>query len=277
MLIYRYPHFIKVHTVSDPLTVLSRYLEFLTSKDYLVDILVSKHGIPKTDATFRFTRVGPHIKAATAYIDQALSGPSDVAFLPAYYAILNLMKVYVLFSNKHQLLRQNRWHGATYDVYRKDSHNLATEFIVLRKGGAIPLFYEAVTGQKISKDWRIRMDEIYQYIIDISAEWSMASGKPLRMAQIEFETPKIKRQIEPVAITKPLYTSGKIKVSQLKVLKDFRNRRGYNQFVGKRISLPRVLSTDDIVRNQLNPFLLYYPAGKFVLTPICGKSLLMLE
>jgi hypothetical protein len=118
-----------------------------------------RHSATAAEASKRARRIALYVRTATDYVDQALSTDRDVAFLPAYYAILNFLKVYILLSREHSRLEANRWHGATYDVYGKDSHGLPTELVTLRSGGAIPLFYEVITGQKFADKTRIRPGE----------------------------------------------------------------------------------------------------------------------
>jgi hypothetical protein len=50
-------------------------------------------------------------------------------YLPAYYAILNLMKVGVLLGPRHADLPKNRTHGASYNPEGKDSRSILTEEI----------------------------------------------------------------------------------------------------------------------------------------------------
>jgi hypothetical protein len=93
MNIYRYDNVLHIRTNLDPLTDLVTWLEYYCAIDYLVDILTSRHGIPAGEAKKRARLIGPHARLARDYIDQALTGPRDVAFLPSYYGILNLLKI----------------------------------------------------------------------------------------------------------------------------------------------------------------------------------------
>jgi hypothetical protein len=90
------------------------------------------------------------MRVASKYLEQGVTGPPDISFLPLYYAILNLLKVYVLIGPYHANLPANRWHGATYNGLEKDSHSVATEVITIKKGGVIPLFYRSITGKVVT-------------------------------------------------------------------------------------------------------------------------------
>src|SRR5205807_1196296 len=110
-------------------------------------------------------------------VDQVQRGPDIVAFLPAYYAILNLLKALILVGPHHASLPANRWHGASYDGYGKNSHDLLTEEIELKRGGAIALYFSTATGNPIKKKSQtILMRNLYPFITDISAEYRIATG-----------------------------------------------------------------------------------------------------
>ncbi len=161
-------------------------VEFLTARDYVADLLVRSHGVTGKDAKKRATSIVPYVRTAAAYIAQAQSGPPEVSFLPCYYAVLNLLKVYVLLSPRHAELPDNRWHGATYSVFDKDSQGLETEAIKIKTKGAIPLVYEIITGHKIAKDVTVQMRDVYPYIPNVTVEWNMATSDESRMFGVHF-------------------------------------------------------------------------------------------
>jgi len=172
----------------DPLDDITNLVESMTASEYLSDVLVSEHGFHRKDANARAKMIIPHLKMSLSYLEQSKSGPSDVSFLPLYYALLNLSKCYILVGPHFNQLPSNRWHGAHYPVTAKDSQNLLTEFIVIHKGGAIPLLYKTITGKTISKNHNIYLSDIYPFIPDISVEYSLATKKPASLAVIEFST-----------------------------------------------------------------------------------------
>lgn len=172
--IYRYePHYNMV-TPRDPLHELLIHLEYLKSKEFVIDTLTAVHAVSAADARTRVGVILAHTRLACSYIDLALASRDEMGFLPAYYALLNLLKLHILFSPRHADLPANRWHGASYGVYTKDSHNILTEEIVLRSAGAIPLFYEAVTGSRYADRTRVQMRDIYPYIRGVAVEWEFA-------------------------------------------------------------------------------------------------------
>ena len=139
----------------------------------------------------RAREVIPYIKVALKYLDQSMCGPKEVGLLPAYYALLNLAKVYVLLGPRRADLPSQQWHGASYKVSSKDSHSLLTEAIELMPKGAIPLFYETITGQKLPfrkkknrATLRLRLGDIYPFVSGITAEYAMMTKSSSRFASI---------------------------------------------------------------------------------------------
>src|ERR1700735_462738 len=147
MSILRYPADEVVTSTQNGFVDVLDWLGFLSAKDYLLEVLVKVHGLSPPDAKRRAVQIIPHVRIASGYIEQSLEGPRDLAFLPAYYAILNLSKVYVLFGRRHSDLRGHRTHGASYSVERKDSRSVLTEVITLHPKGVFPLFHETLTAR----------------------------------------------------------------------------------------------------------------------------------
>jgi len=103
----------------DPFVDIVDWLGFLTAKEYVVDLMRKGHSVPNKQAEPRAAKIIPHVNLAVDSIRQSLEGPPDISFLPAYYAMLNLMKVYVLVGPQSGNLATNRWHGASYNVTAK--------------------------------------------------------------------------------------------------------------------------------------------------------------
>lgn len=183
----RYAELLGFHTPRDPLADLLVHLEYLASREYAVELLTTRHGVSLSDAKARAKIVGPHVRFAGAYIEQALQSRPEVSFLPAYYAILNLTKVYILFGPRHSELPRNRQHGASYPGFEKDSRSLETEVVELHPKGAIPLCYQTITGRAINRKTRIKLGDLYPYLVDVGVEWEMATGCPPKLARIEID------------------------------------------------------------------------------------------
>lgn len=119
MPILRYPSTRLVASAQDQFLDMLDWFSFLCAKDYLVELLRKTHSLTIADARMRAALIIPHVRIASGYVRQSLDGPAELSFVPAYYAILNLLKVYILVGPRHADLPKHRWHGATYDVSRR--------------------------------------------------------------------------------------------------------------------------------------------------------------
>lgn len=169
-MIYRYNDYMEVHTNLNPLEYLASQLLFFNSEDYTVDILNKNHNVGKKIAKSRHKKISPHANAAYQYIEAFLSSPKEVSFLPLYYAILNITKLYILTKNDFSKLSSNRQHGASYQAHGKASHSLLTDRIILRSNGVIPLFYSTITESSLPNLYSIEMRDVYPFLWDIQYE-----------------------------------------------------------------------------------------------------------
>src|SRR5262245_7357584 len=131
--IARYEDFKDISTSLDKLQSALTFFKFLVSTDYVVSLMDTRWGIGKGDAVQRARRVASHANAAVGFIEQALNGPEPLSFLPAYYAILDFLKIAILFSPLHSQLNANRTHGVSYLGHEKNSQSLLTEEISIKK------------------------------------------------------------------------------------------------------------------------------------------------
>lgn len=274
--IFRYEEFSPISTNLDPFSDLVTWLEYYSASDYVISLLTTRHGLTSTEARQRARLITPHARLARDYIDQSMSGPGDVGFLPSYYAILNLLKICILFGPHHASLPANRWHGASYDTYGKDSQSLLTDRITLKGRGALPLFYQTITGTTSPADFSLPLSEVYPYILDVSAEYELASGEPSKFAQLDFQVVKSgANQHLRVIVNLIGGTSSPLpKTNQLKVLVGFKKEAGVvTAFVSKPIAgnLPAQL------RAHLRPFLIYQLLDGTTFTRISGAHFLMPE
>jgi hypothetical protein len=253
MQINRYEEVQSVKTNLDPLADLVTWLEYYCATDYVVSLLTTRHGVATAAAKTRAHLIRPHARLATEYIAQALSGPSDVAFLPIYYAILNLLKIYILFGPHYAQLPANRWHGAKYDGYDKASRTLLTEKITVKKGGAIPLFYQTITSQPVRKDTAFCLSEIYPYLLDVSLEYRMASGHPAKIVGLGFDKTKVGNQERLQVRLLPDPGAAFPTPRELKALVGFQKSPTDPKIL---ISKPLVGAASN-VRDHLRPYLLY--------------------
>jgi hypothetical protein len=165
----------------DPLEDVLCWVEGLTSARYVRDLLKSKHNLTgNLSIQYRSESISKLVTVACKYMEQAKKGPEEVSFLPLYYACLNLLKSYIIAGPYGVELSRNRWHGASYNPNR-DFKSLDDDNIKLEKRGAIPLFYRTVIGQNIGQSLTLKMQDVYPYIYDISAEYNRASKNKDRL------------------------------------------------------------------------------------------------
>jgi len=273
--IFRYPAVYGINTALDPFDDVLVLIESLTSSEYLIDTIKTAHGLSTTDARARSRKIIPHIRTALGFIQQSLSGPDRLAFLPIYYGLLNFAKVYVLLSSHHAQLEKNRLHGAHYPGHKKDSQTLLTEEIILRPTGTIPLFYSVLTGHRISRDIRIRMSDVFRFVVDIGAEYRLATSQSLSVAHVQFQFVPVGSIYSPLVSVRAFSGVMNISLRDLKLLRNFTSEPGR---VDSFRSASFVASPSGLeqFRERLRPFLLYsVPQGH--VTPICSKHLLLPE
>src|SRR6266498_3498328 len=198
---YRYPKIRKAITALDPFADVVDWLRYLTSDDYVTNSLVEIHKLTTNEAKARCKQIMPHVKDALAFIDQALATPNEASFVSTYYAMLNLAKVSILVGPKHAELPSHRWHGATYDVNAKDSQSVLTEFVLLKKGGALALFYETMMGKPRPSDRKVKMADLYGYLSDVGNEYLVATGANTKFAMLSFEAKPVHGKRQPITIT----------------------------------------------------------------------------
>jgi len=264
----------------DPIDDTLVLLEYLTAKDYLVDILVTRHGVSKSSALTRTRSIIPHVRTALAYFRQARLGPHELSFLPAYYGILDLLKVYVLCGPYHGDLKAQRWHGASYEVGAKDSRSLLTEVVHLKKGGALPLYYKTVTGVAWPAPTRVTMGEVYSYIPCVSAEYRLATGKRRQVFQFRLTPEEHPHKGKKLLAARLLRYPGDNKiygVKDFKALKLFRQHPSTaDMFVGR--GVPENCDySDEAIRKQFRPFLIYSFDDHVIDTPCSSSRLLLPE
>ena len=162
------------------------WLGYLQSAEYVANRLAAIHGVAASNAKIRSAKIASHAKYALQYIEQSITGPKPVAFLPAYYAVLNMSKIICLSGPyANEFSNQTRWHGASYNVGGKDSRSILTEEITLRSGGTLALLYKTITqGQELPRSTVIKMDSVYSCIPEISVEYELASSKKPKIANL---------------------------------------------------------------------------------------------
>jgi hypothetical protein len=287
MLLCRYPTDMTTASKLDPFADLMDWLCYLTAPEYLQALLRKTHNLDSASSKSRAKRIIPHVRDAIHFLEQAVSGPAEVSFLPAYYAILNMAKVYILVSPNHsQLARQSRWHGATYSVADKDSRSLLTDSITLRTGGALSLFYRTLTGQTITQDRQIKMGNVYPYIRSVFTEYSLATSSEENLAtvKVEYQEDEGHRCIH--ATVTP-FDDRALTVRSLPALNGFRKMRGQDNTFESSWQRASELETLEDARKLIDCRYIYLhdrdyedfdeEGDDLFLTPICSTNFPIVE
>ncbi|MBN2287109.1 MAG: hypothetical protein JXI43_11725 [Tissierellales bacterium] len=184
---YRYESFRTVHTPLNPIEDLICWISGLNSTEYNSDILRKIHNFQdKTEIKESSKNITLFANNAIGLIEQAYSGPQEVSYLPLYYSILNLSKIYIITAGLRNKLTENRYHGAKYDPNQSHQKVTINEHIEIKLNGMLPLFYFILTGKNLYNITRkINLSEIYPYIPSISHEYSHALNEPSPIRQVQ--------------------------------------------------------------------------------------------
>jgi len=187
MSIFRYDSTTTIFTESNKLDVYVNSLLGLRSKGFTSDILRTVHNQSQTNEIKQNAGLICNFAENTAgFLQQAFAGPVEVSFLPLYYAILSLSKIYILLRGKRTELLRNGYHGASFG--NKPCQNILNADIALKQGGIIPLFYETITSSKFSgPDLNVKLGELLPYIKGISNEFMVTFSNRFYYRPVLFE------------------------------------------------------------------------------------------
>lgn len=217
---YRYPATLACESQLDLLKDALTWISFLRSEDYVVHCLRTVHRLTPADSKIRAKQILPHACYAVEYIEQALGSRAEVSFLPAYYGLLNLAKIVVLLGPRHADLQTHRWHGVAYDGWTHVHRSVLTERVILKRGGALALYYETLVGIPWPADKQILMADMYPYLYDAAYEYNLATGRDSRFASVvlnlirepnDAQHPKLRMDV--------IGPDGKLRLSQIAGLK----------------------------------------------------------
>ncbi len=177
--VYRYNSNQVTRTNLDPLEDLVSWISGLRSAGYVQDILRKKHFLTGAGEIRRCAQlISTYAENSVGLIEQAYTGSPALSFLPLYYSILNLSKIYLVCAGMRNDLAKNRYHGATYDPFQKSSRDILTEEVTLKPQGVLPLFYRALTGSSYGNTGRkVRLNDIYSKLYSVGHEFEFIYGR----------------------------------------------------------------------------------------------------
>lgn len=276
---YRHRTSQSVGTPLDRFVEVRHWLSYLTAADFVTDNLKKVHGLTASDAKRRSKRIIPHALDSIAFLEMVDSSPTETAFVPGHYSILNLLKICILASPSHDLLKSQRYHGARYEVDAKDSHSLVTDVITVMNGGAMAIYYRLLTGTNWGNNRRIKVGDLYSYLTDVSHEYSIATGSETQQATIQL------RQIQTIRTNRIrvcVTTQPRGGVRSLRP-RDVAGMKGLvgvgadkNHFHSKR-TFNSHDDADFLLDQVFDRRLLYYPSGTKTRVPLKGLGIIPVE
>lgn len=293
-MILRYDSTKIVRTPLDPLDDISSWFTGLRSRGFVGDLLKEIHGFNDRAKIKRASKaISSHAENAVNLLSQGFSGSTDVSFLPIYYALLNIAKIYIILKDKQSELEQQRWHGASYNP--KSRHDLMTEEITLHKKGAIPLYFQSITNQNLvgsKKTIPVKMKEIYPFIRSIEHEFSEIYNPAQLYYPISINLEgndtdgfKLKADITD-KIPLPNFNKRYIKVlngfdlvSKVHNTKKGRviNRTGVNSYITRLVKDSKENAKRQLVKQYLRRYLLSTDNAVSAITPISNNRLIWPE
>lgn len=258
----------------------------LNSSSYAADLLSRLHGFHSNKEIKAAARaISVLARNSLGLLQQAYSGPPELSFLPLYYAILNLSKIYIVAAGKRAELNRNRWHGATYDPAAKASQDLLNENVVLKPRGILPLFYETLTSQSLGTlDRKMMLSDVVPYLRGVTFEYVQAYHKapPFQPIRITIEqVASAKYRLRAILEESDHPKSGELRY--LKVITGFRpDTQNQRHYLSATVQASSVEDARSRLVSNVRRFLLYdtevSPFGPdSTWTPRSNRQLLMVE
>jgi len=256
----------KVLSQLNPIEDIIGWITGLNSFDYTSDLLRKIHKFSNISEIKKSSRlISLYATNTIGLIEQAYSGPVEMSFLPLYYAIQNLSKIYVVCSGNWAELSRNRFHGASYNPINKISRDLMSEVITFKNKGILPLFYKTLTGETLSSHRKkIKLSDIYPFISGIGHEFCHVYDKPSSVHHIRLNVSGSTSSgfhLEALMILSPNSNPNAGDKRYLKLLKNVSADRQGNQirYCSKSVfDSPREIA-ENILLQQVRRFLIIHP------------------
>ena len=161
----RYPIRRGVATSLSPLDDVFDWIQGLRSPRVLNELAVNHPALKSlklAERRIRTKAISAHIDAAIGYIEFSRAETGSHAFLNIYYGLLNLAKAVILMGSKAEELRKQQRHGVSYVPY-KQPNSFLTDWITLHPAGAVPLYYETISGE-VLKETKVTLSDVYRYL-----------------------------------------------------------------------------------------------------------------
>src|SRR5262245_50443999 len=117
------------------------WLAGLESMTRLTEIIQTTRGVTKDVARQRAKAGAYFASIAADFIESSRGSQPHIAFLPVYYAILNMAKLMISCTHRAEEVTGGIYHGIQYPVDQKESQSLFTEIMRIHRRGVFPLLY----------------------------------------------------------------------------------------------------------------------------------------
>lgn len=245
----------------DPIEDIASWVSGLKSSGYTSDLLSKVHRLAPAAAVRSAASAAAHFATtAVGLLDQAYAGPPNLSFLPLYYAILNLSKIYIIAAGRDSDLQTNRRHGTSYDATHKSSQHLLTEQLTIWPRGIFSLFYSVLTdGHSIAHTSTISLRCVYPFLAGVTHEYRQAFGQLslLQPISITTEGDNAKGWRLRAKIINPRAPEA-VHLRHLKAISGFQQVAGSpGDFLSKSVKAATELDALDQLRLKVRRFLLY--------------------
>ncbi|MCH8911246.1 MAG: hypothetical protein IH867_10995 [Chloroflexi bacterium] len=211
----------------------------------------------------RIKAVSAHINAAIEYLDVSRSETGAQAFLNIYYGMLNLSKAIILIGPRAAKLRQQRSHGISYSPYKQPS-GVLSDWITLHPSGAVPLYYETITGRSLTQT-NVTMVNVYRYIRELEIEYQDLTGDKVHLsgAQLRLTSEGTNRWRLEIELDLPCIQSA-MSGYRHPTMGNLRRVSGTNTWRSRIFQAPNQAGATQQARDLFRPFLLYHGAEEAI-------------
>ena len=280
--IFRYPEARFISSVLDPYQDVKNLITAFCARDVVKEVLILKHQVSRGEAAKRAARIVAHTKTALQFLEQAEESAIEVSFVPAYYAILNLLKVYILAGPLAGSLHEHSLHGASRGGPSIPRAGLLAETICLYPRGILSLFLESCSNGRLKPTSRssVRMGDLYRLIVDVSSELHLATGHSGDTVQVkvgERHEPGKQLKVLPFLEFAPTDNGNGRRRPSLLGKEFYKVSSVPGRFEVAGLKIPDGKSAVEVLSPFIATEFLYYPMGGLSLVSVAPRRLLFPE
>jgi YaaC-like Protein len=146
--------------------------ELIASLDFYSEIKKAGKEILRakghTDLANSYARFQAYIRQAKTFFESAENLHHRASPLNYYYSFMNLAKALILLRTP-SFVDSNLTHGITQ---QPTPGSLKKQKIIIRKDGVFPMFYQIVTGHKLTNNATLKITDLLGYTSDVGFEYT---------------------------------------------------------------------------------------------------------